>query len=93
MLLFLAGQAVSIAHASESGGLPHEHNGVACFAILTDEQDGLVPAADPAAPAFVAWVAHAPQAAKQAPLKRMRSIRPPPKGPPSIQNALISLHP
>lgn len=84
VVLFLAGQTISVAHASEFGSLPHEHNGVACIAILADEQEGLVPAANLTAPIFVAAASAATQSARQAPLKRLRLIRPPPTGPPSI---------
>lgn len=82
--LFLIGQAFSVAHASEFGTDHHEHNGVACFAILNDEQEGLVPAANLTASTFIAWISAAPQSARPAPLKRQHSIRPPPTGPPSI---------
>ncbi|MYF01239.1 MAG: hypothetical protein F4234_13930 [Gammaproteobacteria bacterium] len=84
VVLFLAGQTISVVHASEFGSLPHEHNGVACIAILADDQEGLVSAANLTAPMFVAAVSAATQSARQAPLKRLRPIRPPPTGPPSI---------
>lgn len=84
VVLFLAGQTISIAHASEFGSLPHEHNDVACIAVLTDVQEGLVPTANLTAPMFVAAASAATQSARQAPLKRLRLIRPPPTGPPSI---------
>ena len=82
--LFLAGQAFSVAHASEFGTEPHVHNGVVCLAILTDEQEGLVASANLTAATFLAWIPAAPQSARQAPLERLHSIRPPPTGPPSI---------
>ena len=84
LVLLLAGQVFSVAHASEHGPIPHEHDGIACIAILTDEQDGLVPTANLTASVFIALVTSVHQAAKDAPLKRLRSILPPPTGPPSI---------
>jgi len=91
IVLFLAGQALSIAHASEFGADPHEHNGVACLAILTDEPDGLLPSANPAASTPLALVSAAPQSGSCAAQRRIHSVRPPPTGPPAIQNVLISL--
>ena len=84
IVLFLAGQVFSVAHASEHGTEPHAHNGVVCLAVLTDEQDGLVPSANLTASTFLAWVPAAPLSTPQAPLERQHSIRPPPTGPPSI---------
>ena len=84
VVLFLAGQTISVVHAGEHGSHPHEHNGVACIAILTDAQEGLVPTANLIAPMFVAAASAAIPSARQAPLKRLRPIRPPPTGPPSI---------
>ncbi len=89
--LFLAGQALSIAHASEFGSDPHEHNGVACLAILTDEQDGIVASAHPAASASVASASATPQPKRQAPRERAHSILPPPTGPPPFQGVFTSL--
>ena len=84
MVLFLAGQALSVAHASEFGHEPHEHNGVACVAILTDEPDGLVPAASLSAPKLTALAFVAAQPGRQARLGRPHAVRPPPTGPPSV---------
>lgn len=92
IVLFLAGQTLSIAHASEFGPGPHEHNGVACFAILNDEQDGIDAAANAAAPTFIALVSTTVQPTKQALPKRLLSLRPPPTGPPSILSHLSYLH-
>ena len=69
LVLLLAGQVFSVAHASEFGRAPHEHDGVLCVAILTDEQEGLVPTANLKASAFIALVAAVPQSARDAPLK------------------------
>ncbi|MCY3640739.1 MAG: hypothetical protein OXH37_06970 [Gammaproteobacteria bacterium] len=82
--LFLAGQVFSVAHASEFGSDHHEHNGVACHAILNDEQEDLTAAANLTASTFIAVASAVPWSARQAPLERLRSIRPPPTGPPSI---------
>ena len=84
LVLLLAGQVFSVAHASEFGRTPHEHDGVACIAILTDEPEGLVPTANLTASEFIALVADVPRPAIEAPPKCLRSIRPPATGPPSI---------
>ena len=84
IVLFLAGQAHSIAHATEFGPGPHEHDGVVCLAILNDEQEDLVAAANVATSMFMAVVSATFQSTKQALPKRQRSIRPPPTGPPLV---------
>lgn len=84
ILFFLVGQLFSIAHASEHGPDTHEHNGVVCLAILSDEQDALVPSADQIKLFFVASGSRATDTIRQAPLKHLRAIRPPPTGPPLI---------
>lgn len=87
IVLFLAGHLFSIAHASEHGPAPHEHDGVVCTAILNDGQEGLVPAGNAAACVVVLAVSPAPGAARVVPVERPRTIRPPPTGPPSIQGS------
>ena len=83
IVLSLAGQVFAIAHASEFGPAPHEHTGVACFAALSCEQEGLIPTANPTVSMSIALVSAVPQSAKQTLQKRLRSIRPPSTGPPS----------
>ena len=90
IVLSLAGQVFAIAHASEFGPDPHEHNGVACFAALSCEQEGLVPTANPTASTSTTLVSAVPLSENQALRKRLRSIRPPSTGPPSIWESLIS---
>jgi len=83
--LFLSGQAFSVAHAREFGEVPHEHNGVQCAAMISnDEQEGPLTSANLVAPEWTAVSVAALQAAKQTPRLRARSIRPPATGPPSI---------
>ena len=82
LVLLLAGQVFSVAHASEFGRAPHEHDGVLCVAVLTDEPEGLVPTANLTASEFIALVADVPRPAREAPPKCLRSIRPPATGPP-----------
>jgi len=88
LALFLAGQALFIAHASEFGPGHHEHDGVACFAILNDEQEAPVAAANGVAATFVAWISATLQSTNQALPTRLLSIRPPPTGPPSTSFSL-----
>jgi hypothetical protein len=84
ILLFLAGQLFSAAHALEFGPTPHEHDGVLCLAIHSFELDDLVPAADPTAPAFGPSVALILETASPAGLLRPRGLLPPATGPPSL---------
>ena len=85
-LFVLLGQFFAIAHAAEFGVHEHEHDGVLCFSIINDDQDGLI---TPAAPMLSAVAAEASQALAWLPKPvapfRSRVIRPPPTGPPSIQ--------
>jgi len=82
--LLLAGQLYSVAHASEFGPLPHEHNGFVCLAVFADEQDALVPTANLTAAMFTGPVRAVRPSARQALPARLSAIRPPPTGPPSI---------
>ncbi len=67
LVLFLMGQAFSALHASEFGHAPHEHDGVQCTAIISnDEQEGLLTFASLAAPEWTPLSVAAPHAAKQA---------------------------
>ena len=84
LILFLAGQAFSTAHACEHGPDPHEHEGVPCLAILGFENDDLVPAADLAAPTFGASAEQVVETARPVILARPRAFKPPATGPPSI---------
>ena len=84
ILLFLFGQVVSVAHASEFGTAPHEHDGVECVAILTDDHDGLIPATALIAPALMAQAIGLAATTSQVPPALPRAIRPPATGPPSI---------
>ena len=82
--LLIAGQIYAVVHAGEFGPAPHEHNGVVCIAVSTDEQEGLVPTANLTASKFTALTSATLRSARQAPQERPRSVRPPPTGPPSI---------
>ena len=84
ILLFLIGQAFSLAHASEYGSTPHDHDGVACVGVLTDEHDLLVPSAKLAVPAVNATASKAIPTGRTLLLKRQRAFQPPATGPPSI---------
>ncbi len=87
IILFLIGQAFSVAHAGEFGSHPHDHNGIHCYAILNDEQEGFGATTHSAEPAFLACVVAVPESARQAPAKPANSVLPPSTGPPSIQPA------
>lgn len=82
--LFLVGQLFSVAHASEFGPAPHEHNGVACIAILGDEQDALIPTSSLVEPIFVFFPTAITRTAREGHLDLIRAIRPPPTGPPAV---------
>lgn len=84
VILFLVGQLFSLAHASEFGSDPHEHNGVACVAILTDEHDGLTPATNLNAVGFNLRTFTPSPILGLPPLVQPRATRPPATGPPSI---------
>jgi len=84
ILLLLIGQAFSLAHASEHGSVPHDHDGVACVGVLNDEHDLLASSATPAAPAVNATASKAIPAGRILLLKRARALQPPATGPPSI---------
>ena len=84
ILLFLIGQAFSLAHASEHGSAPHAHDGVACVGVLTDEHDLLIPRAGLAAPAVNAIASKAIATGRTLFPKRARALQPPATGPPSI---------
>ena len=84
IILFLAGQVFSIAHASEFGSDSHEHNGVVCVAILNDEPEALVSAKPATTPTFKNGASNARPALQPAYFQHLRAIRPPATGPPSI---------
>ena len=84
VILFLTGQAFSLAHAAEFSSLPHDHDGVTCVAILNDEQDGLIPAAACVLPTGNYFAASKLTTPSASPLLRLRAFRPPATGPPSI---------
>jgi len=93
LALFLTGQVFSVAHASEFGHAPHEHNGVQCAAIVNnnnddddngDEQEGLGASASPIASHWTVLLIALLHTTSQAPQPRMRALRPPATGPPSI---------
>ena len=82
--LFLIGQAFSIAHAAEHGSGSHDHNGVACAGVLTDDQDCLTPTKGLDTPLFFSSTSSTLHCQTAQPLQRLRALRPPATGPPSI---------
>ena len=84
ILLFLIGQAVSFAHASEHGSIPHDHDGVACIGILSDENDLLVLNTGLSAPVVYAIAANTDPVRRVLNLACPYAFQPPATGPPSI---------
>lgn len=83
-LLFLVGQCISAAHASEFGTVPHEHAGYSCLAVLLDDPEDPAPAAALQTPALKTSVRIPVQIARSAPIGSVQAVRPPATGPPSI---------
>ena len=86
IFLFVVGQAFSIAHAAEYGSEPHEHNGVACLAVLHDELDDDVPAGGLAAPQVYGTTACGMQDASPSSVRHTYALQPPATGPPLQSN-------
>lgn len=84
IVVFLAAQLFSVAHATEFGAAPHEHDGFVCLASLSEGQDDLVVATQLAAPQSVEQSALIIRLVEQEVAIRLRSVRPPSTGPPSI---------
>lgn len=84
LVLFLLGQALSVAHAAEHGGHDHEHEGVVCLALIHDEQEGLVPATGGMLPSVGVEVPQTSQIPELLRSVQASALRPPPTGPPSV---------
>ena len=84
LALFLMGQIAVFGHAIEFGTEPHEHNGIACLAVLTDEQECQL---SPAQWVRLSLVPSEPESfplPNQSEVTKQLAIRPPPTGPPSV---------
>jgi len=82
--LFLIGQSFSIAHATEHGSGIHDHDGVACIGILSDENDLQVPGPGLSAPVRYATRSIADPIRRTRCVDASTALKPPATGPPSI---------
>lgn len=84
LALFLIGQSFATAHAIEFGVEPHQHNGVVCLTILSDEQDGLAPPSHLVSLTLVLDELGSLSVPSQVLLPNNPAIKPPSTGPPSL---------
>ena len=83
LALLLLAQLFVAAHAVEYGNRPHEHGGVFCLAILSDEQENLPPSEQLTAGHLALDESVAPSCDTQLLFPKRPAIKPPPTGPPS----------
>jgi len=78
-ILLLWSQGASIAHASNFGDLPHEHDGVACdVTLLGDEQDISLPPPETSDEPLAEFV----ERTSDTPYQSQVRLTPPARGPP-----------
>ena len=84
LTLFIGLQSYSIAHASEHGDEPHEHDGIACSVTVLADDHGVVL---PTVPVFETVISDIAETAypdfTSALYIRPQGRAPPPRGPPS----------
>ena len=84
IVLFLAAQLLSATHAAQFGAAPHEHEGVICIAIQTNESDELVSSSKFKAPSFNPLLVDTFRTFEKVFIGCSRTTLPPPTGPPFL---------
>ena len=82
--LVLIGQMCVTAHAVELGSEPHEHNGIVCLALLSDEQDDVLPTKQCLTPRLKPTESASCSVSIQILPTKHLAIRPPSTGPPTV---------